>query len=69
MRCQLVGFADRRDRAHVDGSLDHVGIVGGVQRDQAFAGVGEDQLRQQISTSASQRLGEAANAIAAHLGS
>ncbi len=68
MRCQLVGFADRRDRAHVDRGLDHVGIVGGVQRDQTLAGIGEDPLRRQVTAAPGQRLGEATDAVAAHLG-
>ena len=64
----IEGFFDGRDRAHVDRCLDDVGIVGGVERDKPLAGVGEDVLRNQVATAASQRLGEATDAISAHLG-
>ena len=46
----VVWRLDGNDRAHVDGSLDHIGTLGRVQRDQPLAGVGEDPLRLEIAT-------------------
>ena len=68
MRCQSSGSSIGEHRAHVDRCVDDVGIVGGVQRDEALAGIGEDALRRQIAAPCGQRLGEATDAVAAHLG-
>ena len=58
---------DRLDGPHVDTGVDRVGLGSGLERDAPVTGVGEDHLRAEITAALGQRLGEAADAVAAHL--
>ncbi len=61
-------LGDDADFAHVDRGEHDSGIVGGPQLHLTLARVGEDALRRQVAAADRQRLGEAPDAVATHLG-
>eukprot|EP01041_Mallomonas_annulata_P036444 gene36444-59553_t len=63
-----VGFAAGHDLTHVDTGLDRVGTVGGEHLHVAQARIGDDRHRLEVAAPGCERLGEAPDAVAAHLG-
>ena len=62
------GLVDPCHVAHVDGGDDRVGLVGGVHRDGAVAGVGVHEQVIELATFGGDGLGETTDAVPAHLG-
>ena len=63
-----VGGGEIGDLAHLDRHHERAGVVGRSQFHTTRAGVGGDALRAEVAAASGERLGEAADAVAAHLG-